>query len=106
MSNTVTVGHVIDYSILYVDTTGAPMLTPVTPDSPPIWTDAPATPPVDTFTPSADGMTAVLSATAPGADTVSLSVTVAGVQFTATDQVVINAPPQTLGGVQIVATVV
>jgi len=106
MSTSVTVGHVIDFSIQYVDTSGNPMLTPVTPDSPPVWADAPASPPVDTFTPSADGLTAVLTATAAGADTVSLTVIVGGVTYTASDIITINAAPQVLGGVQIVATVV
>src|SRR5271157_240612 len=106
MSTSVTVGHVIDFSIQYVDTSGNPMLTPVTPDSPPVWADAPASPPVDTFTPSADGLTAVLTATAAGADTVSLTVIVGGVTYSASDIITINAAPQVLGGVQIVATVV
>ena len=106
MSTTVTVGHSIDYSFIYVDTNGNPMLTPVTPDSPPVWTDAPASPPVDTFTVAADGSTAVLAATATGGDTVTLTVIVGGVTYTASDLVTINAAPQTLGGVQIVATVV
>ena len=106
MSTSVTVGHVVDYTIQYVDTAGNPMLTPVTPDSPPVWTDAPATPPVDTFIASADGMTAVLTPSAAGADTVTLAVIVNAVTYTASDLLTINAAPQQLGGVQIVATVV
>ena len=104
MSDTVTVGHQIDFSIEYVDTNGNPMLTPVTPDSPPTWTNVSGSP--DTFTVSADGTTAVLQATGAGSDTVSLSVTVGGVIFTASDLITINAPPQVLGGVDIVSVVV
>lgn len=103
---TVTVGHQIDYSFIYVDTNGNPMLTPVTPDLPPVWADVPATPPVDTFTPSVDGTTAVLMATGAGTDSVTVTVIVSGVTYTASDAVTISAAPQVLGGVQIVATVV
>lgn len=106
MSTTVTVGHQINYSFIYVDTNGNPMLTPVTPDSPPVWADAPASPPVDTFTASADGSTAVLIASAAGSDTVTLAVTVGGVAYTASDLVTIQPVPQTLGGIQIVSEVV
>ena len=104
MSTSVTVGHVIDFSILYVDTAGNPMLTPVTPDSPPVWTNVPSA--ADTFAASADGTTAVLTAVAAGSDTVGLTVIVGGVTYTASDLVTVNAAPQVLGGVQIVATVV
>jgi hypothetical protein len=105
MADTVTVGHQIAFSIEYVDTAGNPMLTAVTPDSPPTWTDAPSAAGVDTFTASADGTTAVLVATAAGSDTVGLSVTVAGVTYTASDLVTISAAPQVLGGVEIVSVV-
>jgi hypothetical protein len=101
-----TVGHTDTMSILYVDTAGNPMLTPVTPDSPPTWVDTPATPPVDTFTVSADGTTAVLAATAAGTDTVNLTVVVGGKTYTVSAQFAISAPPQVLGGVQIVHNIV
>ncbi len=105
MADSVSVGHQIAFSIEYVDTAGNVMLTPVTPDSPPTWTDAPATPPVDTFTVAADGSTALLMASAAGSDTVSLSVTVGGVTFSASDLITITAAPQVLGGVNIVSVV-
>jgi len=101
-----TVGHTDTMSIQYLDTTGNPMLTTVTPDSPPTWTDTPATPPVDTFVVSADGTSAVLTATAAGTDSINLSVTVAGKVYTATQSVTISAAPQVLGSVTIVNTVV
>ena len=104
-TDSVNVGHQIAFSINYVDTNGNPMLTPVTPDSPPTWTDAPSAAGVDTFTSSADGTTALLLATAAGSDTVSLSVTVGGVTFTASDLVTISAAPQVLGGVEITSVV-
>ena len=101
-----TVGHMDTLGIEYLDTTGAPMLTPVTPDSPPVWTNAPSTPPVDTFVVAADGSSAVLTATAAGADTVTLTVIVGGVTFTASDVFVISAAPQVLGSVAITDTIV
>lgn len=105
MADAVTVGHQIAFSIEYVDTNGNPMLTPVTPDSAPTWTNAPNPAGIDTFTVAADGSTALLMATATGSDTVSLTVVVSGVTFTASDLIAINAPPQVLGGVDIVAVV-
>ena len=105
MTDNVTVGHQINYSFIEVDTSGNPMKTPV-PVTSSTWTDAPATPPVDTFTPSADGSTAVLQAMAAGSDTVTVSAVINGVTYTATDQVLISAAPQVLGGIQIVAAVV
>jgi hypothetical protein len=96
-----TVGHTDTMSIIYLDTTGNPMLVPVTPDSPPSWTNTPATPPVDTFTVAPGGAGAVLAATAAGSDTVTLSVTVGGKVYTATQAITISAAPQVLGSVAI-----
>ena len=103
MSDTVTVGHQVDFSIGYIDTNGNPMLTPVTPDSAPTWTNVSGSP--DTFTVSADGTTSVLMATGAGSDTVGLSVTVGGVVYTASDLITITAPPQVLGGVEILSVI-
>jgi hypothetical protein len=104
VTDTVSVGHQINYSFIEVDTSGNPMLTqvPVTSSS---WSNTPATPPVDTFTPSTNGATATLVATAPGADSVTVTALINGVSYTATDSVVISAAPQVLGGIQIVAQV-
>lgn len=113
--SSVNVGHVINYSWQFVDANGnpPPAGTTVTAQSA-TWSDAPATPPVDTFTPSSGPVeaSAVLSATAPGSDTVSLSVVYqpadgsAAVTFSATDQVTIAAAPFVPAGVQIIANVV
>ena len=100
-----TVGHSDTMTIEYLDQNGNPMLAPVTPDSPPTWTNTPASPPVDTFTVSPDGSSAVLAATAPGADTVNLSVTVAGKTFTASLGVAISAAPQVLTSVAIASAI-
>ena len=105
MSTEVTVGHQVDYVIQYVDSDGNPMLQPVTPDSPPTWANAPDPSDCDTFAPAADGSSAVVQAQGAGSDTISVQVTVSGVQYSASDQVTISAAPQTLGGIELVATV-
>ena len=102
MTDNVTVGHQINYSFVEVDTSGNPMLTPV-PVTSSSWANTPATPPVDNFTVAAGGATAVLQAIAAGSDTVTVTAVINGVTYTATDQVIIAAPPQVLGGIQIVA---
>ena len=48
---------------------------------------------------------ATLVASQPGTDTVTCKVTVAGVDYTATDAVTINPLPQTLGSIKLIATV-
>jgi len=95
----------VAFQIAYdTDTNGNPMQAQV-PITSSTWTDAPATPPVDTFTVAAGGATAVLQASAAGSDTVTVSAVINGVTYTATDQVLISAAPQVLGGIQIVANV-
>ena len=106
MTDTVTVGHLINFSYAITDQSGNDMLTQPPLDSPAVWTDAPATPPVDTFVASADGTTALLTATAAGSDTVGLTVIVGGATFTASDLVTITAAPQVASGVRIVSKVV
>ena len=105
MSTSVTVGHQIDYALQYVDDSGNPMLQPVTPDSPPTWANAADPANCDTFNPAADGSSAVVIAQGAGSDTISVQVTVSGVNYSASDQVTIASAPQVLGGVQLVATV-
>jgi hypothetical protein len=104
-SDAVSVGHQVAFSIEYVDSNGNPMLTPVTPDSAPTWSNLPNPSGIDTFTVAAGGLTALLQATAAGSDTVALNVVVAGVTYTASDLVTISAAPQVLGGVEIVSVV-
>src|SRR5271170_6122933 len=75
---TVNVGHQVECTIEELDQNGNPMLTPVAPGSAPVWTDTPSTPPVDTFTPAPDGSSALLVATAVGADTVNVTAVYGG----------------------------
>ena len=72
MTDTVTVGHLINFSYAITDQNGNDMLTQPPLDSAAVWGDAPTDPPVDSFVVSADGTTAVLTATAAGNDTVAL----------------------------------
>jgi hypothetical protein len=100
-----TVGHTDTMTIAYFDTNGQPMLSAVAPDSPPTWVNTPSTPAVDTFTVAADGSSAVLAAIGPGTDSITVSVTVAGKSYTATQSVTISAAPQVLGSVEIINSV-
>jgi hypothetical protein len=99
---TVSVGHNVQCSLVFLDQNGNPMLTTPTPDSPPTWSDS--TPATETLT--AGGLTASALAIAPGGDTISVSVSVGGVTFGATLGVTVTAAPQTLTSVSIAATVV
>lgn len=101
----ITVGHTANLSIEYLDQDGNPMVTAPAPDSPPSWTNAPSDPSVDTFTPSADGLTATLVANAAGTDTVSLTVLVGGKSFPASLAFTVSAAPQTLTSVRIKADI-
>ena len=102
----VNVGHVVNCTIIYLDQNGNPMLTPVTPDSAPVWADAPAPAGCATLVADPSGLTAVDTAVAVGADVITLTVIVGGVTFTATQAVTIAAVPQVLTSVTIGTTVV
>jgi hypothetical protein len=101
---TVAIGHVVNLSIIYLDQLGNPMLVTPTPDSPPVWTDAPVPAGCCTFV--ATGSTAVDTAVAAGADTVGVTVTVGGVAFTASLGVVVSPAAQVLTSIEIGSTVV
>jgi hypothetical protein len=100
---TLTVGHTAAFSLVFLDQNGNPMLTTPTPDAPPTWTDT--TPATGTLTVAPSGLTASEVALAAGGDTVSVDLTVAGVDFKASIDVVVQAAPQVLTSVQIAATV-
>ena len=100
---TVSIGHTIAFSIEYLDANGNPMLTPQTPDAPPTWTNTATA--IDTLAVSPDGTTAVDTAVAAGADTVTVSLAVGGVSFTASDPIIVSPAPQVLTSVAIKAVV-
>jgi hypothetical protein len=110
ITDSVTVGHQVAFAWEWIDANGNPPpagTTLPTPDSTPVWANTPATPPVDTFTSSADGSTALLVASAAGSDTVTLTVVFGGTTFTASDLVTISAAvvPFVPAGVQITSVV-
>jgi hypothetical protein len=96
----VIVGHTVVDTIMYLDQHGNPMLVTPTPDAPPAWANL-ADPSIDTMTVSADGSTDTIQALAPGVDTVTVTVTVGGVVFQASQQITISAEPQVLSSVAI-----
>jgi hypothetical protein len=104
MSNvTLTVGHSVDFSIVFLDQNGNPMLTTPVPDAPPTWSDA--TPATGTLVPAANGLTASEKAIAAGSDTVTVALAVGGTNFTASIDVTVEAAPQVLTSIQILGTV-
>src|ERR1700686_915625 len=72
---TVSVGHKVNCSLVFLDQNGNPMLVAPVPDSPPAWSNS--TPATETL-PSA-GLAATALALAAGGDTISVSVIVSGV---------------------------
>lgn len=100
---TVSVGHSVSMAIAYLDQFGNPMLTPVTPDSAPTWSDT--TPATGTLTVAPGGLSADEMSIAVGSDLVNLSLTVGGVSFAASQGITVTAVPQTLTSVAIDATV-
>lgn len=102
---TVSIGHTVSFSILYLDASGNPMLVTPTPDSPPVWANAPSPAGATTFTVGPGGLTASDVAVAAGTDTISLTVVVGGVTFTATDGVTVSPAPQVLTSIAIAASV-
>ncbi len=98
----VTVGHTVNYSIEFLDAAGNPMLVTPTPDSPgPVWSNT--APTVDTLT--GNGLTATDVAVAAGSDTISVSLSVGGTQFSAQIAETVNAAPQVLTSIKIIGTV-
>jgi len=98
----VTVGHKVTMNLVFLDQNGNPMLTTVTPDAVPTWTDT--TPATGTLTAGADGLSATELAIAAGTDVVNVSVTVGGVAFAASLGITSTAVPQVLTSIQINAT--
>jgi hypothetical protein len=99
---TVSVGHNVQCSLVFLDQNSNPMLVQPTPDSPPTWSNS--TPATETLSPG--GLTASALALAAGGDTISVSVSVGGVTFGATLGVTVTPAPQILTSVDVAATVV
>jgi len=101
----VNIGHVVNMTIVYLDQNGNPMLVAPTPDAVPSWSNAPSPPGATSLVVAADGLTAVDSALAAGSDTVSLSLSVGGIAFSAQLGVTVAAAPQVLTSIAVGATV-
>jgi len=102
---TTSVGHTILYGIEYEDQNGNPMVTAPTPDAPPTWSDAPVPAGAATLVADPTGLTATETCVAAGTDTVTVSLAVGGVAFTASSAVGISAAPQVLTSINLVGTV-
>ena len=100
---TVNVGHVATMVIVQLDTNGNPMLTPVTFDLAPVWTQA--SPATDTLAPAANGLSATATAAVAGTDTVTCTATFGGVQFQAEQPLTVTPAAQVLGSIALTTTV-
>jgi len=105
--SSINVGHTDTFTIQQNDANGNPMQPDaIVPwDSPPQWSNSPSAAGVDTFVVSADGTSAVLTATAPGSDSVSVTATAGGKSFSASVMVTITAAPQVLTSISIIEDV-
>lgn len=103
MSTAANVGQNILFAIQQFDTAGVPMPTPDAYDSSPVWSNT--NPAAETITAAPDGLTATGSVIGAGDDTVTVTVIVGGVSFTASESVVASAVVPKLGSIGIVATV-
>jgi hypothetical protein len=104
---TVNLGHTVNLKIEEDDANGNPMLVPVPPASPPVWTQT--TPATGSFVVSGDGMSAVYTPIAIGTDTLSVTLSVGsgvgGATFRATAGVNVIAALQVLTSIKINAVV-
>ncbi len=105
MSTDVFIGHTVTFTVGQVDSKGNPMITPVTLDAAPTWTESSTDGSIETFSVAGDGLSATGTAVGAGTDTVTATVLVGGVSFSASVDVVVSAEPQTFGGI-VVNTVV
>jgi hypothetical protein len=105
MDTVVTLGHIINLAVTFLDQNGNPMLTQPTADSAPVWSNT--IPGTETIVASADGMAAVATPVAVGVDTINVAAIVRGKTFTATLNVQVTAAvAQVLTSVAITPTVV
>lgn len=103
MASSMNVGQTVPMSIEFLDQNGQPMAVTPTPDAAPAW--AQTTPATDTLSAAPNGLSATAVGLAAGSDTIHLNLTVAGVAFSATLDLTVNAvaPSQTLTSIGIVA---
>lgn len=96
---TVSVGHAVTCTLVFLDQNGNPMKSAPAPDTPPAWSDT--TSATGTLTASPSGLSASEVAVAEGGDTISVDLKVGGVEFKASVDVVVTSAPQVLTSVGI-----
>lgn len=103
MAITLAVGHKLEMALIFLDQNGNPMLKTPSPDSVPIWGNTTSS--TEMLAPAASGLTCEGTPLATGTDTVSTTIMVGGVTFTASLDVTVTASPQVLTSVAIDPTV-
>lgn len=101
MAETINVGQTDTLSLTFLDQHGTPMVTAPTPDAAPTWSNS--SPSVETVTAASGGLSAMQDALTAGTDTITVSLSVNGVSFSASLSVTVEAAPQVLTSVEIVA---
>jgi len=100
---TLSIGHTLGLTIQVLDQFGNVMLSPVTYDAAPTWSNS--TPATETLAPAADGQSAVATPVAVGDDVISLALSIDGKPLTATLAVTVTPVVQVPTSIAIVATV-
>lgn len=101
MATKINVGQTQKFKISYLDAAGNEIVPTPTPDSPPQWSHS--VPADDDLAAAADGNTAQATGIAAGDDTISLVLSIGGVQFTATEALTVIAVAPVVTSIAIVA---
>lgn len=104
MAVTLSVGHKLNISIVFLDQNGNPMKSDPTLDAVPQWSNT--TPATETLAVDASGLTATATSVVAGTDTVNVSLTVAGNVFQTALDVTVEEAPQVLTSIALNAEVV
>lgn len=101
----VTVGHTVTFGIGQIDTVGNPMIIPIIFDAAPTWAESSTDGSIETLVVNGDGLGAIGTAVGPGTDTVTPTVLVGGVPFSASVDIVVSAAAQQFGGIVVTTEV-
>lgn len=104
MAVTLSVGHKLNISIVFLDQNGNPMKSDPTLDAVPQWSNT--TPATETLAVDASSLTATATSVVAGTDTVNVSLTVAGNVFQTALDVTVEEAPQVLTSIALNAEVV
>lgn len=89
MATELQIGETLPLSIAFLDQHGQPMPSNPIPDAPPQWANT--TPLTEAVTAALDGLSANAVALAAGNDTIKVTLTVSGTEYTATLDVTVDA---------------